>query len=178
MQHPGQIGLTAFEAVEINSQVMIGRATREVFKEEINRPNHSFATVENRHMGVVRAVYLTMRLDKESNLTAADKRIQIENDVAASVARKHRQEALDLGLVAVGRKKDQRQVKLISLAPGIREKMERLARIKLDIAQVTAAQMDAPHNGTAGEVLIAPNLYFNILDPANEEDGRVGMDNT
>lgn len=177
MQHPGLIGLTAFEAVEINQEVMIGRAIREIFEEEIKRPNHNFDTIEPRHMGVVRAVYLTTRLDPEANLTAVAKRIRIENNVAESVARKHRQEALDIGLVAVVRKRHRRQVKLIALAPGIWEKTERLAQVKMKIARVVAAQIDAPHDGQAGAKLIASNLYFNILDPMNEEAGRAGMDN-
>lgn len=172
MRENGHNKLTVADAVEINQQVMISMARTHVFAEELMRKQHDFSVIEDRHIGVMRAVLVSTLVDKRTSATELIGRIQLQNGVKENVARDQLYETESLGLVHSVVKDDDRRRNWWNLRPGIAQKLDDFGLICLTIADVVRAQIAEPMNSKAGSDLIEDRFYFNILDPEQKEAAR------
>lgn len=161
------VGLSTIEGVQINKPVMLGHAARSAFAEEINRPTHDFETVEDRHFGVLRALLVAMMFDGKVSGETLNMRVQIQNDVKESTARKHISEAESMKLITEGKALNDGRESVYRFSPGVQEKLAKYSALELKIIEVVNAQLANPTDPTAGDDLVVSDIYFNVIAPQN-----------
>lgn len=169
MSFQKKIGLSKFDAVEINKPVMVGQAVRIVFAEELDRPTHNFEAIEVQHFGVLRALRISILADARQDGKTLNKRVQIELGVGESTARKYIVETLSLGLIKEIQDPNDNRFSLYRIETAVLQKLDRLAEIKLEVSDVVRAQIADPLNPQAGAEYLSEDIYFNVMDFASVE---------
>ena len=160
-----KIGLSATEAVQINKQVMLGSAADVTFIDEIEHPAHDFESVENHHFGVLRAFMVAMMFDGVVNGEVLNLRVQMQNEVGESTARKHILEVTSMKLLSEQKSPNDGRGIVYSFADGVQAKFAEYSKLELEILEVIKTQIANPTDPRAGSDLIAEDLYFNVIDP-------------
>lgn len=170
--------LTKVDALQVNHPVMMSRARYEVFASELARApeHHTFTAIEDRHMGVIRAMLASELADKITTAQVLIRRVRLENAVSANVARLHIYEAESLGLIEVKPYQFDRRKNVWSLREGIADKLDELSDLAMMISDTIKAQLADPSNIVAGKELVPAEVYFNILNPANWAAAKRALD--
>jgi len=159
------VGLSTVEAVQINKPVMLGLAARHVFADEINSPTHNFETLEERHIGVLRALLISMMFDGKVSGENLNNRVQIQNEVQESTARKHIFEAGSLKLIRDDPAINDNRESAYNFAHGVQAKLAKYSSLELKIMEVVNMQIENPTDHTAGKTLVGEDIYFNVIAP-------------
>ncbi len=178
MKMNGMRSLTFSDAVEINLPVMISAARREIFREQLELKTHPFQTIEDRHLGVMRALLVSSRVDFKTTATVLKCRVMLQNDVKGNVAREQIYEVESIRLIGIKRidpDEGDRRENIWTFREGILQKYEEYCRVSLLISRVVEAQMAQPLNPKAGAGLVPDYIYFNILDAEKHAASRAEL---
>lgn len=178
MKMNGIRSLTVADAVEINLPVMISAARSRQFREQLQRKTHDFTAIADRHLGVMRALLVSTRVDFKTTATVLKYRVMLQNDVTGNMAREHIYEVESMGLIGICRAdpdEGDRRENIWRFRDGVQEQYEGYCQLALQIAQVAAAQLAQPMNAQAGRDLVPGDVYFNILDAENHAAAREAL---
>lgn len=178
MKMNGLRSLTVADAVEINQPVMISAARREIFRAELERLTHDFHAIEDRHLGVMRALRVSTRVDFKTTAAVFKCRVMLQNGVKGNTAREHIYETESLGMIHILRidpDEGDRRENLWAFRDGILAKYEEYCRLVVLISRVVEAQIAQPLNPRAGAELVPDYIYFNILDAENHAAARQAL---
>ncbi len=163
MSYESRIGLSKSDALQINKRVMLDQATALIFTEEVERPTHDFKCIEDRHFGVLRALRISTLADPKQSGETLNKRVQLQNGVKESTARKHIIETSSLGLIKETKDPFDNRTSLFHIEDKILQKLDRLAEIEMEVTDVVRAQINDPVNPVAGSEMLSEDIYFNVM---------------
>lgn len=178
MMMSGLRSLTVADAVEINLPTMVSAARRETFREQLERNTHRFHAIEDCHLGVMRALLVSIRVDFKTTATVLKWRVMLQNGVTGNTAREQIYDVESLGMIWMKRAdpdEGDRRENIWAFRDGIVEKYEEYCRLSLLISRVVEAQLAQPLNPRAGADLVPDYLYFNILDAENHSAAREAL---
>jgi len=158
-------GLSLTVALQINEPVMLDHALDGIFEGEISLDYHNFTCVESRHQGVIRALICSSLFDDRVKAETLNIRVQIENGVGESTARKHIGEAMSMKLITESKALNNNQENCYKMAPGVQGKLNELGLLKMKISEVIKEQLANPLDHKAGSELVPDWVYFNAIDP-------------
>jgi hypothetical protein len=92
-------------------------------------------------------------------------RVQIQNEVKESTARKHILEAASMKLITESKALNDGRESVYRFAPGVQAKLATYSALELKITEVVNAQLANPTDPAAGSDLVADAFYFNVIAP-------------